>query len=102
MRWWVNVLPEVVSGIQSFGFTDPPPDKVLESVEQNLSNHGELWTTERWEKSPDDYFVYTHGFIESGRPGISRQRHDRRSRGIGGCLGRTSPIRGSVSETNRA
>lgn len=67
MRWWVNILPEVVSGIQSFGVTDPPPEKILEQVEQNLSNHAELWTTDRWEKCPDDFFIYRHLFIEGGR-----------------------------------
>ena len=67
MKWWVNILPEVVSGIQSFAFTDPPPDKILEQVEQNLSTQGELWTRDRWEKCPDDYFTYAHVFLENGR-----------------------------------
>lgn len=67
MRWWVNIMPEVVSGIQSFGFTNPPPDKILEQVEQNLSNYGEMWAADRWEKCPDDFFIYTHLFLEGGR-----------------------------------
>jgi hypothetical protein len=67
VRWWVNILPEVVSGIQSFGFTDPSLDKILEQVEQNLSHYGELWATDRWEKCPDDFFIYTHLFLEGDR-----------------------------------
>ena len=67
MRWWVNILPDVVKGIQSFGFTAPPPYEILEQVEQNLSNHGETWAVDRWDKCPDDFFVYTHLFIEGGR-----------------------------------
>ena len=67
MRWWVNILPEVVRGIQSFGFTDTPPDKILESVEQYLSNHGESCASDRWEKCPDDFFIYTHLYLEASR-----------------------------------
>jgi len=40
--WWVNITPEVVRGVQSFGFRDPTPDQILELVEQYLSQHGEL------------------------------------------------------------
>jgi hypothetical protein len=67
VRWWVHILPEVVSGIQSFGFTDPPPDKILEAVEQYLSAHGESCAVDRWKKCPDDFFIYTHLFLERER-----------------------------------
>jgi hypothetical protein len=67
VKWWVNVLPEVVSGIEGMGFTDPPADKILESVEQYLSNFGESFFADRWEKCPDDFFVFRHVFIESNR-----------------------------------
>lgn len=67
MRWWVNILPEVVSGIHSFGFTNPPPDKILEQVEHYLSHHGDSFAMDRWEKCPDDFFIYTHLFLEGGR-----------------------------------
>jgi hypothetical protein len=37
VTWWVSILPEVVRGVESFGFSDPPPEKILESVEYNLA-----------------------------------------------------------------
>jgi hypothetical protein len=65
--WWVSILPEVVRGIESCGFTDPPPDKILEAVEQSIALNGEAYATDRWDQCPDDFFVYTHIFIEGGR-----------------------------------
>jgi hypothetical protein len=67
VRWWVNILPEVVRGVQSFGFSDPAPDTILESVERYLAHSGETYFTDRWDKCPDDYFTYAHVFIEGGR-----------------------------------
>ncbi len=67
MGWWINITPEVVQGIKSFGFRDPAPDKILDFVEHYLSQYGDECATDRWAKCPDDYFVYTHIFLESGR-----------------------------------
>jgi hypothetical protein len=41
VAWWINIRPAVVQGIESFGFHDPPPDKILEFVEHYLSQFGE-------------------------------------------------------------
>ena len=67
MTWWVSVEPAVVQGVESFGFKDPTPDKILGSVEHNLVHYGDKFATDRWDKCPDDFFVYTHLFIEGGR-----------------------------------
>jgi hypothetical protein len=60
VAWWVSITPEVVRGIESFGFKDPPPDSILESVERNLANYVETSAVDRWAKCPDDFFVYCH------------------------------------------
>jgi hypothetical protein len=60
-------LPEVVRGVHSFGFTDPSPDKILDSVQHYLANHGEACAADRWDRCPDDFFVYIHVLIEGGR-----------------------------------
>jgi hypothetical protein len=65
VAWWVYIAPEVESGVKSFGFRDP--DKILGSVEYNLANYGEAWAMGRWDKCPNDYFVYSHLFIDGGR-----------------------------------
>jgi hypothetical protein len=67
VTWWVNVLPEVVDGVRSFGFTDPAPDKILEFVESYLSQYGEQCALDRWIGCPDDYFVYSHILSLGGR-----------------------------------
>ena len=67
MAWWVSITPEVVRGVESFGFKDPPPDSTLGAVERYLTTHGENFAGDRWDKCPDDFFVYRHIFIESGR-----------------------------------
>jgi hypothetical protein len=65
VAWWVSITPEVVRGVESFGLTNP--DKILESVERNLALYGEKCAMDRWDKCPDDFFVYSHLFIEGGR-----------------------------------
>jgi hypothetical protein len=67
LAWWVSVTPEVVRGVESFGFKDPSPDRILEFVEHYLANYGEMCAMDRWSKCPDDFFVYSHVFIEGGR-----------------------------------
>jgi hypothetical protein len=67
VAWWVYIAPEVASGVQSFGFANPPPHKILEFVEHYLAHFGDACATDRWDKCPDDFFVYTHLFIEGGR-----------------------------------
>lgn len=67
MAWWVSITPEVVRGVESFGFTDPSPDRILELVEHYLANYGEQSAVDRWPKCPDDFFVYSHLLIEAGR-----------------------------------
>jgi hypothetical protein len=67
VAWWVNITPEVVQAVQSFGFKAPPPDKILEFVEHYLSLHGAACATARWDKCPDDFFVYSHVFTEAGQ-----------------------------------
>ena len=65
MAWWVNITPEVVSGVQSFGLSNPTA--VLEWVEHYLSQFGESCANDRWDKCPEDFFVYTHIVMEGGR-----------------------------------
>ena len=67
MAWWVSSTPEVVRGVESFGFRDPPTDCILESVEYNLANFGEVYAVDRWDKCPVDFFVYSHIFVEGSR-----------------------------------
>jgi hypothetical protein len=67
VEWWIQISPEVIRGVQSFGFQDPPPDRILEFVESYLSQHGDACAIDRWDKSPDDFFIYSHLFIEGGR-----------------------------------
>jgi hypothetical protein len=63
VAWWVNILPEVVDGVRSFGFTDPAPDNILVSIESYLARYGEECAQDRWIRCPDDYFVYSHILI---------------------------------------
>jgi hypothetical protein len=67
VAWWVTITPEVLRGIQTFGFRNPSPDKILEFVECYLSQYGEECATNRWSKCPVDFFVYTHLLIHDGR-----------------------------------
>ena len=67
MPWMVEFLPEVVRGIESFGFGDTSADQILATVESYLAGHGEMFFADRWDKCPDDYFVYSHLFIDRGR-----------------------------------
>ena len=67
MAWWINITPRVVRGIESFGFSDPPPDKILEFVEHYLSQYGDACAANRWRACPDDFFVYTHILLHGGR-----------------------------------
>jgi hypothetical protein len=67
VRYWVNILPEVVRGVQSFGFTNPSSDDILQFVETYLAAHGERCAVDRWHQCPDDFFVYSHHFVEGGR-----------------------------------
>ena len=67
MAWWVSVSPEVVRGIESFGFKNPGLDRILESTEDYLKNFGDQCFEDRWSQNPDDFFVYSHIFIENGR-----------------------------------
>jgi hypothetical protein len=67
VSWWVQFEPEVVRGVESFGFSDPSPQTILELVERCLAQHGEACAVDRWAQCPDDFFVYTHVFIEGGR-----------------------------------
>ena len=67
MAWWVVVTPAVVQGVRSFGFKDPTPDRILESMEHYLTHYGDVCATDRWSQCPDDFFVYTHVLIEGGR-----------------------------------
>jgi hypothetical protein len=63
----VEFLPEVVRGVESFGFIDSSADPILTSVEYYLAYHGEMFFADRWDKRPDDFFVYSHIFIDGGR-----------------------------------
>jgi hypothetical protein len=67
MTWWVSIAPEVVEGIRSFGFEDPRPDRILESVEHYLAHYGEDCAIDRWDKCPESFFVYSHFFKAGGR-----------------------------------
>jgi hypothetical protein len=66
VAFWINITPEVVKGMESFGFKDPPPDKVLEFVERYLSQYGEACSMNRWDKCPERFFVYSHVLIHGG------------------------------------
>ena len=67
MTWLVEFLPEVVRGVESFGFSDTSADQILTSVEYYLAHHGETFFADRWDNRPDDFFVYSHIFIDGGR-----------------------------------
>jgi hypothetical protein len=67
VAWWVDITPEVVHGIQSFGFKKPSAADILEALNFNLANCGDTGALQRWNRCPDDYFVYSHIFIEGGR-----------------------------------
>jgi hypothetical protein len=67
VAWWIDITPQVVRGVVSFGFKDLPPDRILESVEGYLANHGDPSVMDRWNRCPDDFFVYSHVFIDGGR-----------------------------------
>ncbi len=47
--------------------SDPPPYQILDFVQHYLANYGETVAADRWDQCPDDFFVYTHIFIEGGR-----------------------------------
>jgi hypothetical protein len=67
VQWWVEFLPEVVRYVESRGFADPSADKILDAVEHHLVHHGDTFIADRWDKAPDDFFVFEHVFIEGGR-----------------------------------
>ena len=63
----VNIAPEVVRGIESFGLQGQTSIRILESVEHNLAEFGDRFASDRWDKCPDDFFVYSHVLIDGGR-----------------------------------
>jgi hypothetical protein len=67
VQWLVEFLPEVVRGVESFGFSDVSADQIRASVEYYLGRHGEMFFADRWDKCPDDFFVYSHIFIDRGQ-----------------------------------
>jgi len=67
VAWWVNITREVVEGLQSFGFQNPSPEQILQSVEHYLRTQGETWFEDRWNKCPEQFFVFTHILAEGGR-----------------------------------
>jgi hypothetical protein len=67
VAWWVSITPDVVRGVGSFGFRDPPAASILEAVEHYLAHYGEVCAVDRWNKCPDDFFIYNHIFVEGGR-----------------------------------
>lgn len=67
MEWWIEIAPDVVAGLSSFGFLDPPPGDILQSVADALGAHTDHWRGDRWPACPDDFFVYSHAFLADGR-----------------------------------
>jgi hypothetical protein len=67
VRFWVIFLPEVERGLHSFGFPDPLPDRILRFVRAYLGRDGDKCAPDRWPVCPDDFFVYSHLFVEGGR-----------------------------------
>jgi hypothetical protein len=67
VSWWVHVTPEVKAYIQTRGFTKQSPDKILAAVTGFLSVYGDECAIDRWNTCPDDFFVYSHLFIDGGR-----------------------------------
>lgn len=58
MAWWIEIRPEVVRGLESFGFGNDA--EILEMLEKNLERSAELFIGDRWENRPSAYFVYSH------------------------------------------
>lgn len=67
VAWWVELTPQVVRGLESFGFKKPSAADILEMVDFNLGNCGDTIAMQRWKPCPDDYFVYSHVFVEDRR-----------------------------------
>jgi hypothetical protein len=67
VAWRVSIAPDVIRYIRSVGFREQSPDQILQAVESYLAHHGDQCRTDRWNRCPDDFFVYSHVLVDGGR-----------------------------------
>jgi hypothetical protein len=67
VEWLIEVAPEVISSVKSFGFSERAENRILESLDGFLGKYGGDLSKERWPSCPDDYFVHNHILIDRNR-----------------------------------
>jgi hypothetical protein len=66
MRWMVRVEPWVVRGVFSLGFSRLRCLELLAGIQEALETSAEEFQADRWERSPERYFVCSIVFEENG------------------------------------